>query len=209
MHGYRQVEGSLIFAPTCAAIFGRLGSNSRLGIKMNGKGVRIRLENGGFAIVDRKDAPLVRSYHWFRMGPKGREYARGWIPQWKKQMAMHRFLVDAPPGLQVDHINRNRVDNRRENLRLVTQSENMRNIAGQRRRRSRYKGVDLHIVRGRGYWRWSIRIHGELRSGPAASEIEAAKKYDWLACLYYPQFAKLNFPRLCRGAGRLRRGKSS
>lgn len=50
---------------------------------MSNKGVRIRLENGGSAIVDNKDAPLVRLYRWFRRGPKGREYARGWIPQCK------------------------------------------------------------------------------------------------------------------------------
>lgn len=176
---------------------------------MSNKGVRIRLENGGSAIVDNKDAPLVRLYRWFRRGPKGREYARGWIPQWQEQVAMHRFLVDAPPHLQVDHINRKRFDNRRENLRVATQSENMRNTAGHLRRRSRYKGVSLHTVHGRSYWRYSILVHGNPMSGHVASEVEAAKKYDWLAYLYYGRSAKLNFPHLDPCTGRRKRGKSS
>ncbi len=169
---------------------------------MSNRGVRIRLKNGGFAIVDDKDAPLARAYNWFRRGPKGREYARAWIPQWQKQIALHRFLVDAPSGLQIDHINRKRFDNRRKNLRLATQSENMRNIAGHRRRRSRYKGVDLHSVRGVGYWRWSIRVHGKPMSGHSASEVEAAREYDWRASLYYDRFARLNFPYLDPRTGR-------
>jgi hypothetical protein len=40
---------------------------------------------------------------------------------------LHRFLIDAPDGLEVDHINRNPLDNRRSNLRLVTSSQNKQN----------------------------------------------------------------------------------
>ena len=178
---------------------------------MSNKGVRIRLENGGFAIVDNQDVWSVSTYRWFRRGPKGREYARAWIPQWQKTVAMQRFLLDphAAPDLQVDHINRNRFDNRRENLRWATQSENMRNIAGHRRRRSRYKGVSPHTVHGRPYWRWSIRVDGKLMSGHSASEVEAAKEYDRLAFEYHGRFARLNFPRLDSRTGRRNRGKSS
>lgn len=57
-----------------------------------------------------------------------------------KNVYMHRFIIDAPSHLQVDHINGNRLDNRRVNLRLCTVSENLRN---QRKTRgaSSYKGV--------------------------------------------------------------------
>lgn len=127
----------------------------------------------------------------------------------QEHVAMHRFLVDAPPELQIDHINRNRLDNRRENLKWATQSENMRNTAGHRRRRSRYKGVSPHTVHGRSYWRWSIRVHGKLMSGHAASDVEAAKEYDRLAYEYYPRFAKLNFPHQVQRTGRRKREKSS
>lgn len=48
------------------------------------------------------------------------------IPQGKK-IYLHRFLMDSPEGLIVDHINHQTLDNRRENLRVVTHSENMKN----------------------------------------------------------------------------------
>lgn len=64
------------------------------------------------------DYELVNSYRWHLCG----KYIRSSTGQW-----LHRLILNAPKGLDVDHINRNTLNNTRENLRLVTRLENNRN----------------------------------------------------------------------------------
>lgn len=59
----------------------------------------------------------------------------------KSTIQLHRFIVDAPDGTQVDHINRCPLDNRRANLRLVTGAENQQNTRRYRRGKTLPKGV--------------------------------------------------------------------
>jgi hypothetical protein len=112
---------------------------------------------------------------------------------------MHRMLLDAPKGFFVDHINGDGLDNRRENLRLCTRSENAQNQKTQHRpKTSKYKGVNKLKYGG-----WLVRI-GLHENGkrvrksigcfPKDKEIEAAKAYDEAAVRYFGEFARLNFP---------------
>jgi hypothetical protein len=78
---------------------------------------KIQLTKGQFAIVDAQDLPLVTQYHWYAHESRpGVFYARGIVGG--HLMYLHRFLMDAPAGQQVDHISRNTLDCRRQNLRL-------------------------------------------------------------------------------------------
>ena len=75
------------------------------------------------------------------------------------RIALHRLLVNAPDGYCVDHINHNTLDNRMENLRIATTSENAQNRKGaQRNSKSGIRGVCLH----KNGWLAYCRIQGRL-----------------------------------------------
>ncbi len=95
------------------------------------------LENGGEALVDPGELLALRLKQWYRH-PQGyayRQEARGRI-----KVYLHRFLLGEPDGY-VDHINRNKLDNRRFNLRVVSNSLNMLNAGPRSSNRSGYPGV--------------------------------------------------------------------
>ena len=73
-------------------------------------------------MIDAGDAARVRPFRWTRTAEG---YVRTRVGT--KRVSLHRFLLDAPENLQVDHINGDRLDNRRCNLRLVTFAQQMQN----------------------------------------------------------------------------------
>jgi len=82
-----------------------------------------------FALIDDEDFEKVDQYTW-HLSESG--YAMGNCP---KMASMHRFLMQPiPKGLVVDHINHNRTDNRRVNLRVCTHAENMKNKKPRRKK---------------------------------------------------------------------------
>jgi hypothetical protein len=100
--------------------------------------------------------------------------------------------MNAPPGMVVDHINRNKRDNRRCNLRVCTQVENMRNRCSTYGS-SKFKGVSWDARRKK--WMAAIHINGtQIRIGFFADEVDAAKAYDRKARELFGEFAYLNFP---------------
>ena len=71
---------------------------------------------------------------------------------------MHRFLANTPKGMDTDHINRNKLDNRRCNLRVVNRSENMFNTPKSSKNKSGYKGVHIVPVSVNPKNRWVAQI---------------------------------------------------
>lgn len=89
---------------------------------------KIRLTNcDGYAVVSDEDFLDVSQYSWRKMskGYISRTYKIG-KNKYKSQY-MHRFIMNAPDGYEVDHLNHKRADNRRENLRICTTAENAMN----------------------------------------------------------------------------------
>lgn len=116
----------------------------------------------------------------------------------RSRTALHRLVNGTPKGLFTDHINGNRLDNRRANLRTVTRQQNLWNSKPQSKSSSRYKGVRYKNPRGlvgRTPWQAVISRNGTtFILGSFSSEDEAARVYDSAARSAFGEYAWLNFP---------------
>lgn len=124
----------------------------------------IPLTKGMSALVDECDAELISRHKWFATEKvPGRFYAAAAIPRCagscQKQILMHRLIMDAPKGLVVDHINNDPLDNRRCNLRVCSQGDNLHNRKLGKNSTSGHKGVYLGKSKR---WRALITINGRL-----------------------------------------------
>ena len=157
---------------------------------------RIYLGDREYTIVDPDVYYQLGHFKWFLIGKKNKFYAERSIktgPHQTTIQRLHRVIMNAPKGMIVDHKNGNGLDNRRENLRLATFTQNNYNASKRKNTSSQYKGV--YFSKSRQRWRASIRFDGKRISlGTFKAEIDAAKAYDAAAKKYHTVFAKLNFP---------------
>jgi hypothetical protein len=148
---------------------------------------RIPLGDGLYACVDAADYERLSRWTWYTVNGYAARTEK------KKLLYMHREIMQAPPGMIVDHINHNKLDNTRPNLRPCTGAENQRNQRKKRGSFSRYKGVGFSKDRGK--WYGQIKMLGtDIWLGYFSSEIEAARAYDRKAVELFGEFANLNFP---------------
>lgn len=157
--------------------------------------IEIELTQGQVALIDERDFDKVHQYRWCAHHIRWQWYAinnserrRGGRP-----LRMHRFILDAPAGMEVDHINGNGLDNRRANLRLATRSQNHANKSVQRNKTSsRYKGV-YYRRRRKKPWYAQIGVRGRrMFLGYFGNEEEAARVYNRAALEHFGEFARLN-----------------
>lgn len=147
--------------------------------------------------ISPEDAAKVLLHKWsFTNGPDGRDYVRAIDRSGKppKQIKLHRYLLDAPDDMQVDHINGDALDNRRENLRLATPSQNQANRRKRQATTSIYKGVSWHKKARK--WRATIGIGNgkQQHLGFYDDPVAAAAAYDARANALFGAYACLNLP---------------
>lgn len=155
------------------------------------------------AFVDDEDFELVSGRKWFASPRRnnGVFYAVAATSKQErdagagKAVMMHRVVLGAQRGQEVDHINGLGHDNRRANLRICTHAQNNANQHGGRGL-SRFKGVYLFGNRlTTPKWRALIRVGGKSVSlGLHADEEAAARAYDAAAIQHFGEFARINFP---------------
>ena len=152
---------------------------------------RIRLTEGKFAIVDPDDFEKLKNYGWY-LSRDFYAYAHEETNGKRKTFCMHRKIMNPQDGFIIDHKNRNKLDNRKANLRPVTHSQNSSNKAT-KPHSSIYKGVSWN--KGMKKWKSCIQHLGKyIHLGYFDDEVEAGKAYDQAAKKYHDQFAVLNFP---------------
>jgi hypothetical protein len=101
--------------------------------------------------------------------------------------------MDAPDGVQVDHINRNTLDNRRSNLRLCTASQNRYNQKPRKDSVTGFKGVSFHPDKKVKQWQAKIIVEGrKISLKYHATAEEAALAYNRAAVIHHGEFARLN-----------------
>jgi hypothetical protein len=151
----------------------------------------IKLTNGMIALVDDADFEWLNKYTW---SYDGKKYAKRTQSRTilKKDLTMHREIMGFPENKQVDHINGNKLDNRRENLRLCSNSENLCNRGKQKNNTSGYKGVTWN--KNNKNWMAQINVLGKyIYIGSYPEKELAARAYDEAAKKYHGLFSKPNF----------------
>jgi hypothetical protein len=155
---------------------------------------RIKLTQGAVAKVDDEDYEWLKRFRWhLHRSGKRTWYARRFSGD--RGIMMHNEILSPLPGVVVDHINHNGLDNRRANLRLCMPADNVRNSRPRKNSSSKYKGVSWD--RNSKKWRARISRAGvEYYLGCFTNQIEAAFAYDDRAREFRDAFLYLNFPML-------------
>ncbi len=155
--------------------------------------VHIPLTRGKFAIIDDVDFVLISKHKWQAFRSFDKYYATAKLPKGSKpsSIIMSRLIIRG--FAQVDHIDGNPLNNRRNNLRGCTHKQNQKNKRLSYKNTSGYKGISWNKT----LKKWTFRIMSDGIStnlGNFMDIIDAALAYDEAAVRLHGSFCNLNFP---------------
>jgi hypothetical protein len=153
----------------------------------------IPLTHGKFAIVDDEDYEWLMQWKW-HLSDRGYATRTETDPTTKKRKTifMHRLVINTLKGLETDHIDKNRLNNTKNNLRICTPLGNAKNRGKTKKETvSKFKGVTWREEVSK--WRAILRSdHKVINIGYFTNEIAAANAYNHYAKLHHGEFASLN-----------------
>jgi len=142
------------------------------------------LTKGKVALIDLSDVDTVQKHQWYFDG----EYAVTNLPN-RSKLHLHRMIANTGTGKVTDHINRDKLDNRRNNLRVCNSSDNNHNRA--LNNPNGFRGITWNKRKRK--WASQISIGNKNKGlGCFTSKIEAARAYDKKALELYGKYARLN-----------------
>lgn len=153
-------------------------------------------------LYDDRDADKIEPFRWsITKGHGNYYYAKRNLPRRADgsrpaPVSAHRELTECPKGMMVDHRNGNGLDNRQENLRVCTMSQNMMNRGKTRQNSTGFKGAyktgdsKLNPYSAKIQKNKKVYCLGHYRTAE-----EAARAYDKKATELHGEFATLNFPK--------------
>lgn len=151
---------------------------------------RIPIGNGKTTMVSPEDYPYLSKFTW-RISQFGYARHSRRMPGKTVGIFMALAILWRPKGFHVDHINGNKLDNRRENLRICTQQQNSRNKKVQRNSKTGIKGVK-YMHREKKYQARIMVNYKSISLGYFKTAKEAGRAYDVAALRYFGDFARLN-----------------
>jgi hypothetical protein len=136
-------------------------------------------------LVDPQDAHFLSEYKWYLN-------AQGYVARCEKRkyISLHRTILGlSDRHVYVDHINGNRLDNRRANLRTCSHAENLRNRGKPTSNTSGFKGVSFHKRSGK--WRADIKVdYKAVWLGLYDTSLQAHEAYKEAAARLHGGFAR-------------------
>lgn len=141
--------------------------------------------SGKEILIDKSDCDRIKQYVWYIRNGYAAAHING------KTYYLHRIIMNAAPHDEIDHVNHNKLDDRRLNLRACTHGENAANRMKSSGQSSRFKGVVWDKWAGK--YKAEIELNQKLHHlGRFDNEIDAAKAYNRAAIQCFGEFAKLN-----------------
>lgn len=152
-----------------------------------------KTDDGNIMLISNYDLENVLKFKWYltRAGYPGTYGSIDGDIKFSRPVPLHQMLhPDVPYGYVVDHINRDRLDNRRENLRICTSIQNSYNKSKPKNSARRYKGV----VKNKKSYTATVTKDGVKREiKNIQTEDQAAKVYDMMAEELFGEYAAKNF----------------
>jgi hypothetical protein len=158
----------------------------------SGGPMELTISNGYKVLIDREDYDLVKGFKWWAgSGGHGHTiYACAHGPN-RSRIKMHRLIMEAKKGQIVDHLNGCGLDNRKENLRFCSHSQNLANMHRMVMGSSRFKGVSWDKVKQKWYAKITVN-YKQISLGRYKVEEDAARAYDVAAKNNFGVHACLN-----------------